>query len=209
MAPLSTSRQRCGVCARPLAGCWCACVRRVSNRVQVLILQHPDEVHQAKNTAALLHRCLDRAHLQVGETFDVPSSMGAMVLLYPDTSGDAHLPTARLWTSSNNAAGVLTLVVLDATWRKSRRMLYNNPWLATLPRFSLEAPPQSRYAIRRANGKDQRSTLEATALALTLLEGDSHRYQPLWQAMEAFVELQQRLAREGCARRGARESTSG
>ncbi|SEL50801.1 DTW domain-containing protein YfiP [Roseateles sp. YR242] len=172
----------------------------ISNPVPLLILQHPDEVHQAKNTAALLHRCLDHSTLQVGEQFAAPATMAGMVLLYPDTPGDVRLPAPPTWRQGPDGP-VQTLVVLDATWRKSRRMLYLNPWLAALPRLSLQAAPPSRYAIRRAQGEDQRSTLEASAWALAQLDGNTGRYAPLWRAMEGFVALQQRLLRDGRARR--------
>lgn len=193
------SRLRCSTCNRALAGCWCRCVRPVGNPLPVLILQHPDEAQQVKNTAGLLHRCLHQSQLVMSETMPEPVDTTGMVLLYPDTAAEGPWATPAPWPSG----GVQTLVVLDATWRKSRRMLHLNPWLAALPRLSLSATPPSRYAIRRAHDDDQRSTLEACALALAQLDEAPDRYQPLWAAMEAFIELQQQLMREGRARRGA------
>lgn len=215
MAPLSLSRQRCARCRRALQGCWCACVRPVHNPIHLLILQHPDETHQAKNTATLLHRCLSNSTLQVGEQFEPPHHTAGLALLYPGTPGDTLLPAPAAWPSAPSGIPIHTLITLDATWRKSRRMLHENPWLAALPRMSLRSTPPSRYVIRRARGDDQRSTLEACALALAQLDGDnavapvdggsdadiSQRYAPLWEAMEAFVALHQRMTREGRARR--------
>lgn len=200
------SRAHCSRCGRALAGCWCGCVRRVENPLPVLILQHPDEASQAKNTGLLLSRCLTRVQLQVGDIAPAPATTAGMVLLYPDLMTDATQAAPAPWPNP----GAQTLVVLDATWRKSRRMMHLNPWLAALPRLSLTATPPSRYAIRRAHDVDQRSTLEACALALAQLD-DAHpdRYEPLWAAMDAFVLLQQQLAREGRARREAGTSASG
>ncbi len=181
-------------------------MRRVLNPVPVLLLQHPQELRQVKNTSGLLHRCLAHVRVEVGERLQAPASTDGMALLYPSTAADPDLPSPRAWPPPG---GVQTLVVIDATWRKSRRMLHLNPWLAALPRLSLVATPPSRYAIRRVRGDDQRSTLEACALALAQLEGDDSRYLPLWEAMDAFVTLQQRLLREGRAGRDAGESTSG
>ncbi len=172
----------------------------------VLILQYPDEAAQAKNTGLLLSRCLMQARLQVGEIAPPPSQTTGMVLLYPELPMDPAQATPAPWPTD----GVQTLVVLDATWRKSRRMMHLNPWLAALPRLSLTATPPSRYVIRRAHDADQRSTLEACALALAQLDGvDPDRYAPLWEAMDAFVLLQQQLAREGRARRDAGTSATG
>ncbi len=195
-------RPLCGACVRPLTGCWCACVRAVHNTTPVLILQDPDEHRQAKGTAALLARCLSRVELRVGERFDPPASTSGLVLLYPQTAGDATLATPSRMPTPSDARAVgapITLIVLDGTWRRSRRLLYENPWLQPLPRLALDAPPPSRYAIRRAQADSQRSTLEACALALAQLEGDDAAYAPLWEAMDEFIALQQGLAKRAPA----------
>ena len=68
----------------------------------------------------------------------------------------------------------LRLVLLDGTWRKSRKMLWANPLLQALPRLALHHVPASRYAIRKAHAPHQLSTLEATQQALRHLE-PAHR----------------------------------
>lgn len=83
------------------------------------------------------------------------------------------------------------LVVLDATWRKSRKMLHLSPALQRLPRLALVDAPQGRYAIRKAHKPGQLSTLEATCAALAQLEGDAARWQPLLDAFDRFVARQQ------------------
>ena len=62
-------RPVCPRCQRPAAACICAAVRPVAHQVQVLILMHPLEQHQAKGTARLLHLCLTGSRIVVGETF--------------------------------------------------------------------------------------------------------------------------------------------
>ena len=84
----------------------------------------------------------------------------------------------------------LRLVVLDATWRKSRKMLYLNPQLQQLPRLPLRDTPASHYLIRKAHAPDQLSTLEATCYALMQLEQDASRFVPLITAFDGFVAQQ-------------------
>ena len=72
----------------------------------------------------------------------------------------------------------LRLIVLDGTWRKSRKMLYRNPLLQQLPRLSLQRMPASHYLIRKAHRPDQLSTLEATCAALAQLEGTLNSFSP-------------------------------
>jgi DTW domain-containing protein YfiP len=97
------------------------------------------------------------------------------------------------------------LVLLDGTWRKTRKLLHANPLLQALPRWPLPAPPPSRYTIRRAQRPGQRSTLEAACLALGHLEGEPARYLPLLSAFDGWVAEQARWAAAGRStdRRGA------
>ena len=122
----------CAACLRPQATCICRWAAPVASAAEVLILQHPMEVANAKNSARLLHLCLPNSRLEVGESFDA-QRLGALLagprrplLLYPDTPGDASMgiapapPFDPAWAGEPAA---LRLVVLDATWRKSRKML--------------------------------------------------------------------------------------
>jgi DTW domain-containing protein len=187
-----TRRATCAACLRAQSACICHWVRPLSSRVDLLILQHPLEVRNAKNSARLLHLCLPGSRLEVGETFpDLQALLHAdgrvPVLLYPETPGFAPpglepVPPERL-----------RLVVLDATWRKSRKMLHVNPELQRLPRLALHDVPASAYRIRKAHAPHQLSTLEAAALALGQMESDADRYRPLLQAFDGFVQQQAAL----------------
>jgi len=148
--------------------------------MEVLILQHPLEVGASKGTGRLLHLCLSNSVLLTGERFDEGELRAALhaggrspVLLYP--GGDALAGLAP--------AGQ-RLVVLDATWRKSRKMLHLNPLLAALPRASLNAV-ESGYRIRKAQLPDQLSTFEAAAHALAATGADA---APLFDVFDAFIE---------------------
>ena len=81
-------------------------------------------------------------------------------------------------------------MVLDGTWRKTLKMLHLSPLLQSLPRCPFPAGaalPRSLYGIRKAQRPEHRSTLEATCLALGLLEGRPGHYQPLMQAFGDWV----------------------
>ena len=82
------------------------------------------------------------------------------------------------------------LVVLDGTWRKSRKMLQRNPLLQALPRLSLKPLAPSRYSVRKAHQPHQRSTLEAACAALAQLESDSDKFSLLLAAFDGFVAQQ-------------------
>jgi DTW domain-containing protein YfiP len=169
-----------------------------AHRTEVLVLQHPQEQRQAKNSVALLRLSLAHCEVVVGERF-APAALQALLcrpgratrLLYPDLPA-APAPAAPSAPAAPaeplDAAAPLRLVVIDATWRKSLRLLLEHPQLAALPRLSLDAPAPTRYrAIRAARRPDQVSTLEATVQALSLLEGPGFAAEPLLARFGEFV----------------------
>ncbi|MBC3862923.1 DTW domain-containing protein [Undibacterium jejuense] len=204
----SLSRQACAQCQRPLTNCICRWIKPIANLVEVLILQHPMEVNNAKGSARLLDLCLQASQIIIGENFAADELLSVLhapscqnpgsyalqpVLLYPDTGEnqaiDLVTSTETRFQENQDPRG-LRLVILDATWRKSRKMLYLNPVLQTLPRLSLTAMPASHYRIRKAHKPDQLSSLEASTYALMRLENDEEKYLPLLEAFDGFVEQQ-------------------
>jgi DTW domain-containing protein YfiP len=210
----NTKRLICPQCLRPQRTCICRWIVPTVSAVEVLILQHPMEVDNAKGSARLLHLCLPNSRLVAGEVFAEQQleellfsqrnyqhapSLHSMrpVLLYPSTPVD-HIPHAKGQPAVRDADDValshdlteMRLVVLDATWRKSRKMLHLNPLLQALPRLSLRDTPASQYRIRKAHAADQLSTFEATCYALMQLEGSEGKFQALLQAFNGFVDQQ-------------------
>ncbi|HYD78722.1 MAG TPA: tRNA-uridine aminocarboxypropyltransferase [Paucimonas sp.] len=200
-------RLACELCLRPQSACICRWVHPLRTSVEVLILQHPMEAGNAKGSARLLHLSLPGSRLVIGETFD-PAGLQALlhapfertdidaeagrlpqrqpVLLYPEndalpSSGPMEMPVEP---------SRLRLVVLDGTWRKSRKMLYLNPLLQGLPRLPLKNMPRSHYLIRKAHRPDHLSTLEAACYALMRIEGNESGYWPLLHAFDGFVAQQ-------------------
>jgi DTW domain-containing protein YfiP len=196
-------RAICATCLRARSACICQWIATVASDAEVLVLQHPLEVANAKNSARLLHLSLPGSVLVAGEGF-APQALETLLyeggrvplLLYPETAGDGTCAVERPALPSKllREPGRVRLVVLDATWRKSRKMLYLNPALQALPRLALRDMPASNYRIRKAHAPDQLSTLEATAYALMQLHGDADRFQPLLAAFDGFVSQQAAFA---------------
>ena len=192
---LASKRAMCGTCLRAASACICHWIAPVQAQAALLILQHPLEVGNAKNSARLLHLSVTGSAMAVGETF-APDEFDALLhadgrtplLLYPDTPGDVGLPAPP--PCPGLPASALRLVVLDATWRKSHKMLYLNPVLQQLPRLAVTDVAPSNYRIRKAHAAHQLSSLEAAAQALAQLEGDGGRYAPLLDAFDGFVAQQ-------------------
>ncbi|MDD0842892.1 tRNA-uridine aminocarboxypropyltransferase [Pseudomonas sp. Gutcm_11s] len=179
------SRARCERCARPQTHCLCHLIPRLQSRTRVLILQHPDEVGHALNTARLAALGLANAELIVGEDFtDLQLDPAYRAcLLFPGETAQS-LPLAP------EADGrPMLLVVPDGTWRKARKLLHLNPQLAALPRVCLPEGLQSRYRLRKAPGEGALATIEAIAHALRLQEPESC-FDDLLRPFDALIEGQ-------------------
>lgn len=204
-----TKRPTCATCLRAQRTCICQWIAPTLHAVEVLILQHPLEVANAKGSARLLHLSLPHSRMVTGEVFaeqklhalltaslepDAPAQTPKHpILLYPDTPEDAALGLTVppvLAPDLLREPLQLRLIVLDGTWRKSRKMLYLNPLLQRLPRLPLRDMPASHYLIRKAHRPDQLSTLEAVCAALLQLEGDVGQFQHLLAAFDGFVAQQ-------------------
>jgi len=198
MGSMQMTRPRCNTCARPLKTCLCDLVQVVNNTCELLILQHPREEFEAKGTGRLLHLCLKRSKLVVGEEFGdealrmLLGDQKTNILLFPP-SEDSPLENQQLLSASDakrlneDKAGLgLRLVLIDGTWRKARKMLHLSPLLARLPRLQL-SPRRSHYHIRKAQRAGQLSSLEAGYWALAEM-GEAH--DELLLSFERFLNRQ-------------------
>jgi hypothetical protein len=164
---LAPRRAMCAHCLRPQSTCICGWVTRVDSEVEVLVLMHPMEVANAKNSGRLLHLCLPNSALVVGEAFDAATLESLLfagarqpVLLYPAGEGAPALPGPDDGVPTRPER--LRLVALDATWRKSRKMLHLNPllvgwrWTTRRRRLITFARPTRRTSYRRSRPSPMR-----------------------------------------------------
>jgi len=104
------------------------------------------------------------------------------VLVYPR---EEALPVSTL-----AAQPVRPLLFIDASWRKSRRLLHQFPQIARLPACQLVDTKGSRYRIRREPSTGAISTLEAIAETLSVLEHEASKYKPMLSVMDWMIDQQ-------------------
>lgn len=177
-------RPYCHTCQRPSATCLCAEITLVDNDWPVVVLQHRQEARHALGTAIIAKLGLTDSRFITADDdgFDIPVDLACPVLVYPgETAGDIH-----------ELAGMppRPLLFLDASWRKSRRLLLGSSWLQSLPRYSFDNSMPSRYRIRREPSPGQLSTLEAIVRVLGSLEQRPGHYAGLLAAMDAMIDRQ-------------------
>ena len=133
-------RKTCPNCQRPLPVCYCSALVQVANTTRVLIIQHPLEQKHPFNTGRMAHLCLNNSELIIAETLSAPLLADILktpsALLYPSLP---WLPdTPEIKPEAREPAGdsnIQQLIVIDATWKKSKKMLHLHPALQELPRL--------------------------------------------------------------------------
>jgi len=164
----------------------------IDNRITVLILQHPQEQDKSLGTAALLAAELRNARLRVGLSWPnlaaalgQPADPHRWAVLYLGSARPAALVPgetvvaldrhgAALPDQAAALAGIKGVVLLDGSWSQAKALWWRNPWLLKLRRIALAPASPSRYGrVRREPRGDSLSTLEAAALLLQRLEGNS------------------------------------
>jgi DTW domain-containing protein YfiP len=165
----------------------------VDNKVFVLVLQHPQEKDRVLGTARLLVDSLSKARLKVGlswrnlaHALAEPADARNWGVLYLGSvqaramakEGEALIALdrkgAQLADQQAARAGLQGLVALDGNWAQAKALWWRNPWLTKLRRFVVVPDRPSLYGnLRREARADALSTLEAVALALSVLEGDA------------------------------------
>ena len=186
---MSRAHRRRG--ARPLTPCVGPRTPHLPPHPGGLILHPPDETHHALNTARLAALGLANAEMRIGEHFPELESELATAgvpawLLFP---GEGTQTVEQLAASAAGEPVERLLIVPDGTWRKARRLLYCNPWLAGLPRLALEDGLVSRYRLRKAPAAGALSTIEAIVHCLNGLEV-AGRFDALLRPFEALIETQ-------------------
>ncbi|MDC9514592.1 DTW domain-containing protein [Pseudoalteromonas sp. CST5] len=183
------TRQVCERCLFTPSTCICGAIKRLTNKVSVVILQHPNEEKIAKNTAKLLNLSLTDCKIIKGENntdFAMLNSLplDSTVLLYPNEHA-TYLDDTNPKPALSN---ITHLIVIDGTWKKAYKILQLTPLLTKFKTVSFKQLPQNRYAIRKAPRADSLSTLEAVAHSLLLIE--QLNPAPLYNLLDELIQKQ-------------------
>ena len=184
-------RSICCNCLRPVQVCYCPHLSQQRNEWPVYIIQDLRESAHAIGTARIAALSLSNCHLLVLDPDNISTTcMSALeelrasspVLIYPGEQSKSLSVLADLPKSP--------LMFIDASWRRSRKIMHRLPWMAELPRYRLEQAAPSRYRIRQQPDMNALSTLEAIALTLATVERNDRSFEGLLATMDWVIEQQ-------------------
>jgi DTW domain-containing protein YfiP len=158
-------------------------------RLQILILQHPQEQDRALGTAGLTVRHFRKAAMKVGLSWPSLSKLlgrqadpHRWAVLYLGSAKAAAVAPGREIVLVNRKGeaephqdavlrGLEGIVLLDGTWSQAKALWWRNAWMLKCRRVILGPARPSRYGrLRREPRRDGLSTIEAAALLVSRLE---------------------------------------
>src|SRR6201996_5477754 len=180
----------CPHCRKPMPLCVCDGVKPIESRIELLILQHPQEQDRALGTARLTAMHFEGAVLKIGLSWpSLSKALGRPVadpsrwaVLYLGSAKAADLGATdevvainRKGEVEEHQRGILReiegVVLLDGTWSQAKALWWRNAWMLKCQRVILNPAHPSRYGkLRREPRRDGLSTIEAAAMLLAGLE---------------------------------------
>jgi len=154
----------CPRCGKPLPLCICESVEPIQNKVQLLILQHPQEQDRALGTARLAALHFRDAVVKIGLSWpSLSKALGRTVhdpsrwaILYLGSAKVADLDTDkeivaidRKGELEEHQRAILEdiegIVLLDGTWSQAKALWWRNAWMLKCQRVILGPKRASRY----------------------------------------------------------------
>jgi DTW domain-containing protein len=175
-------------------------------RLQIVILQHPQEQDHALGTAALTVQHFRHAVLKVGLSWPSLSKiLGRQVdphrwaVLYLGSAKAAAIAPGREVVLLNRRGqaelnqdrllhDIEGVVLLDGSWSQAKALWWRNAWMLKCRRVILGPSRPSRYGrLRREPRRDGLSTIEAAALLVSRLENRPEIETVLTTSFEKLV----------------------
>ncbi len=180
----------CPRCGKPLPLCICDSIAPIANRVELLILQHPQEQDRALGTARLTAQHFQKATHKIGLSWpSLSKALGRSVdpldwgILYLGSAKVADLATERDIVAidrkgelEDSQRSILKdiegVVLLDGTWSQAKALWWRNAWMLKCRRIILGPAKPSLYGkFRKEPRSDGLSTIEAAGMVISRLEG--------------------------------------
>jgi DTW domain-containing protein YfiP len=164
---------RCGRCRMHDALCVCSLIPQLTTRHRWVYVQHFTEEDKTTNTGRLAHLAMPNSQRAWFRSRTAPpeplvdwGDPEDLFLLFPRS--DAHPIDPALLRARTRPA---TLVVLDGTWKQTRKMARTIEPLPTVRCVGLPEGAHARYSLRDETLEGGMSTLDAVSWLVQAAEG--------------------------------------
>ena len=198
--------ERCFKCFKPKSVCLCKYSRELDTGVKFVFLMHPKEFkRQRTGTGYLSHNCLKDSEIIVGLDFTTNKRLQELlsdekyfpVMMYPgnDACTVNELKPKLFDGTLNGKNKTLLIIILDATWFCSKKMIEHNPFLMELPKLSFIGSYTSIFTFKHEPSPECVSTIECCYYMIKELQSvgivsQKIAPEPLMTVFKAMIKLQ-------------------
>jgi DTW domain-containing protein YfiP len=189
VVPAFMDEPACESCGKPASLCVCDSITPIENRVELLVLQHPQEQDKTLGTARVAALQLSRSTFKIGLSW--PSLSAALgreadpkrwAILHLGASQPEDSPAGAEITvldrhgkpmedQKRGLADIEGIVVFDGTWSQAKAMWWRNAWVLKGKRLALRPSQPSLYGkLRKEPRREGLSTIEAAGFVISRLE---------------------------------------
>lgn len=187
--------------------CLCRFTKELDTGIKFIFLMHPKEAkRQRTGTGNLAHISLKDSEILVGLDFSKNQRLFELmnnpqyftVLMYP---GENSWNAKKEGFAQAIGKRKLLVLILDATWFCSRKMIEHNPFLLELPRVSFYGDYRSIFTFKHEPRPEYISTIESCYYFIKEMQGagfvdkalDS---EPLMTVFKEMISLQLKAENE-------------
>jgi hypothetical protein len=179
----------CESCGKPSSLCVCDSITPIDNRVELLVLQHPQEQDKTLGTARVAALQLANSTFKIGLSW--PSLSAALgreadpkrwAILHLGASQPEDAPAGAEITvldrhgkpmddQRRGLGEIEGIVVFDGTWSQAKAMWWRNAWVLKCKRLALHPSQPSLYGkLRKEPRREGLSTIESAGFVISRLE---------------------------------------
>ncbi|WP_341665089.1 DTW domain-containing protein [Vibrio sp.] len=157
----------CNLC-RLKYNCVCEHLPSIETSAHIAILMHENEQSRETNTGRWLLQSIQATSRHIWQRNKPCSKLMSLIsdpsyqafLLFP--AQESLLVSGAIKLSEEQGNKPL-FIIIDSTWQEAKKILRKSPWLAELPKVSLQTSSASNYQLRRNQELGHLCTLEVGA----------------------------------------------
>ena len=204
---ITAMSERCTRCFKPLSNCLCKYTQEIDPGIKFVLLMHPKEAkRQRTGTGNLAHISLKDSEIIVGLDFSKNERLMSL-LNNPEYYAVLMYPGENAWTARNEKlketlkGRKLLVIILDATWFCSKKMIEHNPFLLELPRISFYGNYTSIFTFKHEPKPEYISTIECCYYFIKEMQDNgladkNVNPEPLMNVFKEMIKFQLRAENE-------------
>lgn len=194
-------------CFKPVENCLCKYTKEIDTNIKFVLLMHPKEAkRQRTGTGNLAHLCLKNSEIIIGLDYSknerlkqlLTDSQYYPVMMYP---GEEAWTAQKEGFAQTLNGRTLLVLILDATWFCSRKMIEHNPFLLELPRVSFYGDYRSIFTFKHEPRPEYISTIESCYYFIKEMQENNLtdkniNPEPLMDVFKEMIKFQLRAENE-------------